>query len=263
MIQTLFTFFPARLDTLALVLAMVGAAFGAVLWLCGSIYNRTLVTLMTVCLGMLVGLQLPAWFGWKVDGWATGLLTTLVFGVSGYAWSRAWVGLGLGLVLACWAAVGTFAYYGFGTGPGGLPWVMPISKPGMTLGAWSIDFWNSLSTQTRQVLPFACAAGMLSGIGAVIAWPRFGTVLHYSTLGLSLLIGLGTAAVMSTRPSWLGVVPNQMSSQVVVLVSLIAFGAIFQWRANPATAGGNHAQHGYMKDGHPKGRDGKGKDGGH
>ena len=62
-------------------------------------------------------------------------------------------------------------------------------------------------------------------------------MLLYSSLGVSLLVCLGTSAVLSTRQDWLRVVPDQMSSQLVVLLALVAFGAIFQWRVVPAKAG--------------------------
>ena len=45
------------LGMLALVLAILGAGVGVALWLCGSKYSRKLVTLLTVVLGMLVGLS--------------------------------------------------------------------------------------------------------------------------------------------------------------------------------------------------------------
>jgi hypothetical protein len=262
MMQTLFVFFPSQMGGFAVFVAVVGALFGATLWLCGSRYNRTILTLLALSLGTILGLQLPQWFGWKIDRWATGMLACLIFGATGYAWNKAWVGIGLGMVLACWAAVATFAVYGFGpVVPGGPAWLMPVFKPGMTAGAWTLDFWNSLATQTRHLLPFAIAAGLLTGIGAAVAWPRFGTVLLYSTLGVSLLIALGTAVVLSTHPAWLGIVPNTVSSQAVVLGSLVAFGVIFQWRANPARAaggdrhdghGGHDDEHVHTNEGHAK-----------
>ena len=237
MIQTLFKFLPNDLGTMALVLAIIGAGMGVALWLCGSKYSRKLVTLLTVALGMIVGMQLPAWFGWGLHAWASAVLAAIVFGVTGYACHKAWIGFGLGLVLACWAAVITCALCGIGAGPNGQPWTMPIATAGMSGKLWFISLWNSLGDQTRQVLPFACGAALLTGIGSSVLWPRLGTVMLYSSLGVSLLICLGTSAVLSTHKDWLRVVPDQMSSQMVVLLSLVAFGAIFQWRIVPAKLG--------------------------
>ena len=224
MIQTLFRFLPNDLGTFALIFAIIGAGMGVALWLCGSKYSRTLVTLMTVALGMFVGLQVPGWFGLRLDGWASALLLAIVFGVTGYACHKAWIGMGLGLVLAGWAAIGTLAICGIGS-QAGQPWATPV------------DFWNSLATQSRQVIPFACAAALLSGIGASVLWPRLAAVLLYSTLGVSLLVCLGISAVLSTHKDWLRVVPDQFASQMVVLASLVAFGAILQWRVVPAKLG--------------------------
>ena len=229
MIQTLFKFLPHDLGTIALVLAILGAGLGVGLWLCGSKYSRKLVTLLTVALGVLVGLQLPGWFGWGLDAWAAGVLAAIVFGVTGYAWHKAWIGAGLGLVLACWAAVITCAVCGVGP--------IPATGQGMSTKVWFVALWNSLSESTRTVLPFACLAALLTGIGSSVLWPRLGTVLLYSSLGVSLLVCLGTSAVLSTKKDWLRVVPDQTTSQMVVLLALVAFGAIFQWRVVPAKVG--------------------------
>jgi hypothetical protein len=52
---------------------------------------------------------------------------------------------------------------------------------------------------------------------------------------VTLFLGLGTAAVVGTQhQDWLGVVPRAMTSQMVVLAALVAFGAILQWRVVPA-----------------------------
>jgi hypothetical protein len=229
MIQTLFKFLPNDLGLLALVLAILGAGLGVALWLCGSKYSRKLVTLLTVTLGMLVGLQLPGWFGWGLDAWAASVLAAIVFGVTGYAWHKAWIGTGLGLVLACWAAVMTCAVCGIGP--------IPAAPNGVSTKLWMMTIWNSMSPSSRQHLPFTCLAALLTGIGSSVLWPRLGTVLLYSSLGVSLLVSLGTSAVLSTKKDWLRVVPDQMSSQMVVLLALVAFGAIFQWRVVPAKVG--------------------------
>jgi hypothetical protein len=64
-------------------------------------------------------------------------------------------------------------------------------------------------------------------------WPRFGVVLLYSTAGISLLVGLGTTALNSAKREWLSVIPSRTSSQVIVLLCMVAFGAVLQWRCAP------------------------------
>jgi hypothetical protein len=246
MIQTLFPFLPSEMSAVGSMAALAGAGVGVALWLFGSRFSRTLVTLLAVSLGMVVGIQLPQWLDWGIQGWAMGVIGAIVFGVTGYAWHKIWVGTSLGLVLAVWAAVSTLAYYGVGSLPEVTvetaieatkmdQWVAPALTEGMNSRSWFIAVWNSLGETTRKVLPFACLAALLSGMGAAAAWPRIGMVLLYSTLGLTLLVGLGIAAVVGMgHQDWLGPVPRTMTSQVVVLLALVAFGAIFQWRSVPA-----------------------------
>ena len=241
MIQTLFPFLPSQLTGLGFIAVLLGAAIGVGFWLVGSKFSRGLVALLSVSLGMFVGLQLPQWFDWGIHGWATGTLIAIVFGVSGYAWHKIWIGTCLGLVLAVWAAVTTFAAYGLGgavSEQGGIDivgqWIVPALAEGANSKAWFMAFWNSLGENVRKVMPFACLAGLLSGMSAAAVWPRFGTVMLYSMLGVTMFVGLGVTAVVGTgHVDWLAPVPRTMTSQMVVLLALVAFGAIFQWRVAP------------------------------
>ncbi len=232
MIQQLIALLPRQINPTALAIAIAGAVLGLILWLCGARFSRTIVTLISVSMGAVIGLQLPLWFGWPLEGWATGVLGALVLGISGYGLHRAWIGAGLGMVLACWAAIGTFIVCG-GSAEGAKPWEWPALSAGMTPKAYLADLWNALTPEARRVMPFACAAALLSGLAASVMWPRLGAVLLYSCTGLSLLIGLGVAAMSAAQPQWLKAIPNQTSSQVIVLVSMVAFGAILQWRCAP------------------------------
>lgn len=235
MIHTLFTFLPKHMDTLAMVAAIVGALVGVGMWLTGSRYSQKLVALLALSLGMLVGLQMPRWFGWGISGWATGILSAVVFGALAHTYHQACIGMGLGLTLALWASIATFAICGFGNSPDGSEWVMPAAKEAGNTKAWVFSFWNSLAGQTRKVLPIACAVSLAVGIGVCFKWDRFGTVLMYSMLGVTMLVAMGCAAVLSTKPDWLKVVPrNQFAAQAVVLAALVAFGAVFQWKSVPS-----------------------------
>src|SRR5256885_16641087 len=104
MIQRLLVLLPQQISSLSLMIAVAGAVLGGILWLGGSRFSRTLMTLISVSTGALVGLQFPKWFSVGLEGWATAVLGALVFGITGYALHKVWVGLGLGLVLAVWAA---------------------------------------------------------------------------------------------------------------------------------------------------------------
>src|SRR5882672_1369520 len=108
MMQQLLSLLPKEINSLAMMIALAGAVLGGILWLGGSRFSRTLMTLISVFVGALVGLQLPRWLPLGLEGWATATLGALVLGISGYALHKVWVGMGLGLVLAGWAALATF-----------------------------------------------------------------------------------------------------------------------------------------------------------
>src|SRR5580765_7333399 len=59
--------FETALGRYALLAAFAGSAVGAVLWLAGSRFSRSLVTLLAVSVGAVVGMHLPGWMGWSVD----------------------------------------------------------------------------------------------------------------------------------------------------------------------------------------------------
>lgn len=239
MMQQLLSLLPAEIHSIAMMIAVAGAVLGGILWLGGSRFSRTLMTLISVFVGALVGLQVPNWFPLGLEGWATAVLGALVLGISGYSMHKVWVGLGLGLVLAGWAGFATFVLCG---DPKGFTW--PISAEGATLHTRLIDIWNSLTPEARRLLPFACCAGLISGVCASLLWQRLGVVLLYSAGGVTLLVGMGIAVLNSAKREWLSVIPNQTSSQVIMLICLVAFGAILQWRVAPGGAtqrsGGMH-----------------------
>src|SRR5205814_3324474 len=137
MIQKLLPLLPQQLSSLTLIIAIAGAALGGILWLGGSRFSRTLMTLTSVSTGALIGLQFPKWFAIGLEGWATGILGALILGISGYLLHKFWVGMGLGLVLAVWAAMATFV---FCADPKG--WTWPISPAGASLHRQIIDLWN-------------------------------------------------------------------------------------------------------------------------
>ena len=45
--------------------------------------------------------------------------------------------------------------------------------------------------------------------------------------------GVGTTVLNSAKREWLSVIPSRTSSQVIVLVCMVAFGAMLQWRCAP------------------------------
>ncbi len=229
MVQELMPLLPKEVGTLALAIAMSGTLVGAGLWLVGSRFSRSLITLVLVSIGAWIGLLLPGWVAWKIDGWAPAVGLALVLGASGFFLHRFWVGVGLGVVLAAWAALGVWIVCR-GADAGALPRYAIGTK---TMD-YMKDLWASLPVDVRKFLPFACGATMLTGLIASLRWPRFGVVMLYSSAGVSLVIAMGLSAMSYARPQWVGALPAKGSSQAMTVLAMVAFGALLQWRIGPS-----------------------------
>ncbi len=231
MVQELLLLLPKEVGTLALVLAMVGTLLGAGLWLIGSRYSRSLITLLLVSVGGWIGLFLPHWFGWNIQGWATAILSALVLGASGFVIHRFWVGVGLGFVLAGWAALAVWIVCkGVGV------WTLPKFEPGMATLEYAKYFWQSLPVDVQKLLPFAAGTALLSGLATSLLWPRIGSVLLYSMAGVSMWVGLGLCAMNMARPQWIGALPAKGSSQLFAVSAMVGFGVLLQWQLGPKKA---------------------------
>jgi len=226
MLQGLLLLMPHQLGAFALWMAMAGTCLGAGLWLAGARFSRSIITLLLVAIGSIVGKLLPGWMGWSIDPMATAVGGSVVLGASGYLLHRWWVGMGFGLVLALWAALGTWMVLSPGQ-----DWSWPM--PGDSF--WS-DLWGSLSPQVQSVLPFMAGAGWISGGVVALVWPRIGVVLLYSMTGLSLALAMGLAIAELGRPGWLNWVPSQDWVQWTALAVLVLAGAGVQWWLGPASA---------------------------
>jgi hypothetical protein len=252
MLEQLVSMLPDEIGTAALVLAMIAALAGVGLWLIGAKFSRGLITLALVSTGASIGMNLPGWFGWGIAGWATGMLGALVLGVSGYAMHRFWVGVGLGLVLMCWAALATWTF-----GHGSERWAWPDVTPATTAGTFFSELWDNLPDDVRRILPFSCGAALISGIAATILWPRIGIVVLYSLMGVSLLISMALLAMESGQPQWLGLLPRTWWAQLLCVMLMVGIGATVQWKLGLAGGSGGGGGGGAPKPA-AKGSRGKG-----
>jgi hypothetical protein len=231
MVQQLLPLLPKEIGQAALVAALVGTLIGAGLWLVGSRFSRPMITLLAVSLGAVLGRSLPGWMSWNVNTMATSVGGAVLLGMSGYVLHRVWVGAGLGVVLACWAAIGTWLFAGAGAE---LTW--PVVDAETTMRAFGEQLWTNLPEKVRTILPFACGGALLSGFLSSLLWPRMAVAILYSALGTSLLVGLGLIAIENGRPDWITIVPSQTWAQVSTLVGIVAFGALVQWQLAPKSA---------------------------
>jgi hypothetical protein len=218
--QGLFQFSPAIHSAWALGVgvALVGFTF----WLAGARFNRTVATLAGVLLGGVGGIELPRLLGWSISGMGPAVAGAVVLGLIGFILHRAWVSLGLGLLLALLA--GLLLWHGWGPGAG---WTWPA--PGAGRRQWVIDVWNQFPPEMRRLLPAVMGAALFSGLSIGILWPRPAMVLMYSLCGVCLLGGLLLVSCGGAiqHPRWLA---SHASGQAGVFVILVAAGAALQWR---------------------------------
>jgi hypothetical protein len=205
-----------------------------VLWLAGSRFSRSLVTLLAVSVGAVVGMHLPGWMGWSVDPMGVAFCGALALGLSGYLLHTTWIGVALSAVLALW--VGTAAWLTVGGGQQvQWPAVTVSADLAKTLG----EVWRALPGDLPRVIPVAIT----------VLSPKLGRVLTYSLVGLSMLVVMGATALRMSRPDWLGMLPRSGAMQMGVMLGLVAVGVMMQWRLTPVRFGGG--------SGCGKGRDAK------
>ena len=136
----------------ALLAALVGSAAGLVLWLAGSRFSRSLVTLLAVSVGAVLGMHLPSWFGWGIDGMGLATGAAMVLGLTGYLLHNTWVGAALCLMLSLWAAAAAWLVFGGGTSPFDVTWpAAQSSDPVVVLAA----LWRALPGDLPRAMPCA------------------------------------------------------------------------------------------------------------
>jgi hypothetical protein len=245
LIQQALGVWPREASAAALLLALGGIVVGAFLWLAGAKFSQSLIALVAVAVGAFIGLNLPRWLDWPVAGWASAVGLALTLGVCGYAMHRLWAGAALSLLLATWAGIGAVCGYGL-TETVRAAWA--AVSPQLGLVDRVQNFWNALPADLHRALPFACGVAFAAGLGLMLMWVRLATVLFYSVLGVSMLVGFGSIAVLMRRPSLMNMVPASPTVRWSVLGGLVILGMLVQLRlfSRPASS--------------PPAKDGKGSD---
>src|SRR5438128_1857978 len=98
MLKELVLMLPFDVGSAAAYACLAGAIVGLALWLVGARFNQTLIALLAVTIGAVVGKEIPAWLGWASDGMALAVGLGVVLGVAGFAMHRSFAAFGLGLV---------------------------------------------------------------------------------------------------------------------------------------------------------------------
>jgi hypothetical protein len=217
----------AWLGRYALLAAMVASSAGAILWLAGSRFSRSLVTLLAVSVGAAVGMHLPGWFGWPIEGMGLAVGGAMVLGFSGFLLHNTWVGISLSGLLAAWA--GTIAWAVAGGGEAfhfQWPEIDPSAQASEVLAA----IWRAMPGDLPWVMPCAVAGALVTGVTVTVFWPRLARVLAYSVAGLSLLVVAGVWAMQMSHPQWLASLPRDFPTQMGLLLLLVMVGVLIQWR---------------------------------
>ena len=227
----------------ALLAAFAGTAVGAVLWLAGSRFSRSLVTLLAVSLGGVIGRQLPDWFGWQVDAMGVAFVGAMVLGLTGYLLHTTWIGLTLSLVLALWVGVAAWLTVGGGE---------RIQPPSVNWSAQAevivAELCRNLPGALPRVMPMAIAGALAGGVAITVLSPKLGRVLTYSLVGLSLVVVMGVTAMRMSRPDWVAMLPRTFATQMGILLGLVVTGVLVQWRLTPAAGPSASPDNGSKKD---------------
>jgi hypothetical protein len=224
MFQQLLPLLPREPGSLTLAVASIGSLLGGAMWLAGARFSRPVLTLTAVALGTAIGKKLPLWCGWSIDEMGPAVGAAVILGVSAFALHRLWVGLWLGAVLACWAALATWLMFNHDAG-----WIWPPFDASATLPRYLSGVWHQLPQDVAKYLPIACGIAMLCGSAAGILWPRLGLVLLWSSAGVTLLIANAMSAMQRFSPGIFHRLPKQNWAQLGALGVLVAAGALWQW----------------------------------
>src|ERR1051325_2190806 len=221
MLQEFFTMRDAGGGAMATLIALAGVLIGGVLWLFGSRFSRTLITLLGVTVGTQIGLRLPAWAGVPLSNWVTAIAGAAVIGVAGFVLHRFWIGVALSAILTSWVAIGVWSFYGVGASH-----QAPPTFAAATLVDQAKQIWSSLPSDIRRVGPLLCGTALLSGLAVGILWSRLAGYLMYSFLGVTRVAPMGMLAMELSRPQMLQMLPSSHSTQLCVMVGMAFFGAM-------------------------------------
>lgn len=204
------------------------AALGLVLWIAGGRISRSALALAAVAAGAILGLHLPEWRGWQVDGMGLAVGGAILLGCAALMMHRTCIGLLLGAVMTLWAGMGTWILLGGGADRDwrSVPWNGDMVE-------YLRELVRTLPVDLAHVLPAACFAALATGILIVVWFPKLGKVLAHSLIGVTLMALMGGIAVAAARPEWFGRIPGSNAVQGAALIGLVLLGAIVQWQITP------------------------------
>lgn len=205
-----------------------GAAFGVALWLVGSRFSRQLVALVAVAAGAAVGLQIPRWIGLSIGSWAAAIGGALILGLLGFVFHRAFVKIGLAVLMFAWGIFAAWLLYAADAG-----WTIPARSESASLWDYATRFYDSVPPALRISAPVGAGIGLVIAGVLCFLLPRLASSLFYSLLGFCMAAGFGYLAANHLRPQILDVFPRERTAQLIMMAGVVSFGAMLQWWFHP------------------------------
>jgi hypothetical protein len=204
------------------------AAFGAIVWICGARFSRSIIALSAVALGTMIGMRLPAWRGWQIDGMGVAVGGAVVLGTVAFLFHRTCIGLLLGGGMLLWAGTATWLFLGKGA-----TWDLQAVHWDGDLVQFLRLAWQALPPGLSRVFPAACFAGLAGGITMAVIFPKLSKVLTHSLTGVTLMAVMGAVLLQAKRPMWISALPGSILAQGIVLIGIVLLGVIMQWQITP------------------------------
>src|SRR3954447_26189942 len=103
MLREAVSLFPGAIVRCPLGTAGAFCALGVMMWIAGGRVSRSILALVGVAAGTVIGMHLPEWRGWHVDGMGLAVGAALLLGSAMFFMHRTCIGLLLGLGMMLWA----------------------------------------------------------------------------------------------------------------------------------------------------------------
>ncbi|HEY2589114.1 MAG TPA: hypothetical protein VGI81_25450 [Tepidisphaeraceae bacterium] len=228
MLREVLSFLPDALVRVAPVVAAGCAALGVMLWLCGARYSLSILSLVAVAAGATIGMKLPAWRGWQIDGMGLAVGGALVLGAGAFLCHRTCIGALLAAGMMLWAGTGVWLFMG-----GDVYWDWRSVAWQGDMIQYARDCWQLLPPNLQKVFPAACFAGLIAGVSIAVYLPKLAKVLAHSLTGATLAAIGGAIFLNASRPDLLAWFPGSDVVQGVALIAIVLLGAAVQWRFTP------------------------------
>ena len=232
MLRELLSLLPDAIARCSPLVAGACAVLGVILWLCGARFSRAILTLVAVAAGTVIGMRLPAWRAWQIDGMGLAVGGAIVLGSGAFLFHRTCIGAILGAAMMLWAGAAVWIFMA-----GDVYWNWRYARWNGDMVEYFQSAWRTLPSNVSHAFPIACSIGLAAGITLAAFLPKTSKVLAHSLIGLTLAVLMGAVAMASSHPQWLSALPGSMAAQGLGLILLVLIGAMIQWRLTPPFRG--------------------------